>query len=311
MWVNVVAFGLSIAAFLGGLRLMRSGLEGMAGGRLPALLQKFVRTPTRGILSGTVITSVLQSSAAVTAMTVALVAGGSIAFRDALGVVLGANVGSTVTPQLLTLNLWRIVIPALALGILGFLSGKPKFRHGSMALIGFSSIFIALQSLEIALAPMTKASWFINAIQTGCANPWSAALAGCVASAILQSSTATTVITMAMATDGIISMQGAICIVLGANIGTCFTSILAALGQSKSAVRVALAHVVLNVGGVLLALPFIHGFTVAMAWLSKNPSQQVANAQTIFNVVCTLAVWPFTAKFATFIEWLLPDQRYA
>lgn len=311
MWLSAVACILSLTAFLGGLRLMRSGLEGMASGKLQTLLQKLVRTPTRGIVTGTLITSVLQSSAAVTAMTVGMVAGGSLAFRDALGVVLGANVGSTVTPQLLTLNLWAIVIPALFVGILGFISRKPKYRQGSMALVGFASIFIALQSLERALEPLTHTDWFTATIQAGAANPWTAALAGCLTSALIQSSTATTVITMAMAADHLIPIPSAICIVLGANVGTCATSIIAAIGQSKSAQRVALAHVLLNVFGVVATIPFIAGFTTMTGWFSVEPSQQIANAQTLFNVLCTLFVWPVTRPFAKFVERLLPNQRYA
>jgi phosphate:Na+ symporter len=308
MWTNWVAIVLSLVAFLGGLRLMRSGTDGIAEGKLSNLLKALVKSPSRGIATGTVATGILQSSAAITAMTVGFVAGGTMTFRNALGVILGSNVGGTVTPQILTLNLWGIVIPALGFGIIGFLSGKEKLRRPSMALVGFACIFISLQSLQVALHPIAAAPWFIESLTKTASNPWIAALAGCIASALIQSSTATTVITMALMSQGTMPLPAAIAIVLGANVGTCLTSIIASLGTTREAKQVALSHVLLNAGGVLIFLPLIHPFSQSMRLLSNNPSQQIANAHTVFNLICTLGVWPFCEPFARGIERLLPQQ---
>ncbi|WAH38542.1 Na/Pi cotransporter family protein [Alicyclobacillus dauci] len=311
MWANAIAVVLSLVAFIGGLKVMRQGLEGLAEGRLAKWLQRLAQTPTRGILTGTVTTAVLQSSAAITAITVGLVAGRNLTFRNGLGIVLGSNVGSTLTPQILTLNLWSVVIPSLAVGILGFLTRKPTLRQPSQALVGFSCIFIALEALKVSLHPLTTSVWFRDALQLAGGHILIAILAGCAASALVQSSTATTIITMALASTHVIPTSGAIAIVLGANVGTCFTSVIAAIGESRQAQQVALAHVILNVFGVLAFVPVMGPFTSSMAHTSPDIAQQIANAHTVFNIVCTVLVWPFTRHFAHLIERLLPDELHA
>jgi phosphate:Na+ symporter len=301
----------SLVSFIGGLHLLRHGMEAMAGGRLPAILKRFVRTPTRGILTGVAVTALVQSSAAITAISVGMVASGSMAFRDALGVVLGANVGSTITPQLLTMDLWFLVVPCLVFGLVGIVTRSPRMIHPSQALVGFATIFIALQTLSESLEPLTSTPWFKQLLEHAGQAPLIALITGTIASAIIQSSTATTVITMALAAEQAIPLNGAIAIVIGANIGTCLTSVLAALGQSRAAQQVALSHVLLNVGGALLMMPFLSPFTHLMAWMADEPSQQIANAHTIFNVLSTLLVWPVTNGFARVVETLLPNNRHA
>jgi phosphate:Na+ symporter len=308
MWWNLAVAAISILGFLGGLRVMRTGLEGMGQGRLPAILQRFVKTPTRGIVTGTIVTGLVQSSAAITAIAVGLVASGSMAFRDALGIVLGANVGSTVTPQLLSLDLWELAIPCLAAGVLGILSSNPRWRNPSLALFGFGTVVVALETLTVALHPLAQAPWFQGWIEFAGRQPLLGVLAGCLASAMIQSSTATTIITMALASQSLIPLVGAIAIVLGANVGTCATSVLAAVGQSRAAQQVALSHVLLNVGGVLLFLPFLAPYADLMFHWTDDPAQQIANAHTVFNVVCTLLLWPVTARFANLVERLLPNN---
>lgn len=311
MWVNAVATIVSLAAFLLALRVMRMGLENMGVGRLQSILHRFVRTPTRGILSGTLITALLQSSAAITAITVGLVAAGTLEFRDAIGVVLGANVGSTITPQLLTLDLWMFAVPCLFLGGVGLFSHKPRYRNISLAVVGFSSIFISLQALTTALHPLARTDWFEHILEIAGAHLFIALVGGMITSALMQSSTATTVLTMALAADGAIPLTSGIAIVLGANVGTCLTSIIAAIGQSRAAQQVALSHVLLNVGGALVFLPLLQPYAAWMETWTHDPAQQIANAHTFFNVLCTLAAWPITRPFARLVEWILPNKRYA
>jgi phosphate:Na+ symporter len=311
MWLNVVASVLALSAFLGGLYIMRSGLEGMGHGRLPSILHRFVSTPTKGIITGLLTTTLLQSSAAITAITVGMVASGSMVFRDAVGIILGSNVGSTITPQLLTLNLWIFVAPFLLIGIIGYVFGAKRFRHASMALVGFATIFVALQALSHALHPLAQTPWFRNLLAYAGHHVLLAILTGVVASAMIQSSTATTVITMALAMEFVIPLTGGIAIVLGANVGTCATSVLAAVGQTRPAQQVALSHVLLNVSGVLIMLPFMNSFTDLMAAFATNPAQQIANAHTAFNILSTLLVWPLASPFSRLVEVLLPDQRHA
>jgi phosphate:Na+ symporter len=305
---SIVAAAASIVAFLVGLNVMREGLGDMAKGRLPKLLKTLVRTPGRGIATGAIVTSLLQSSAAVTAICVAMVAGGTMPFRHALGVVLGANVGSTVTPQLLTLDLWGIAVPALATGAVLVLLRRSRLRAPGLALSGFGTVFLSLQTLTATLEPLSRTPRFMHWLQWASAVPWLAALAGCVASAVIQSSTATTVITMALCKEHLVSVPSAIAIVLGANVGTCVTAVLAAVGQSRPAMQVALAHVLLNVAGVIVVLPWLDRFCRLVAAFGEDAAQQIANAHTLFNVASTLAVWPVTRYYARLIEWLLPDE---
>lgn len=302
---------LSVIAFVGGLKVMRRGFEGMAGGTLEQVVKQLVKTPTRGIITGTVATALLQSSAALTAITVGLVAGGSLTFRNGLGLILGANVGSTITPQMLTLNLWGVVGPTLAVGVVFVLLQRDVLRAPGEVLIGFSSMFIALQTLKMCLSPLADSTWFAVGLQHAGNHILVAVAAGCIASAIVQSSTAITVMTMALVTNHLITPIGAISIVLGANIGTCLTSVIAAIGESRQAQQVAAAHVLLNVLGALLFIPFLAPFATSMAMLTDNSAQQVANAHTLFNIVCTILVWPFTRQFARLIEYLLPNQAKA
>lgn len=313
MWWSIVGACMAVAGFVSALSVMRIGLEGMAEGRLPRLLHKCAGTPTRGILTGTVVTAILQSSSAVTAITVGLVAGGNLAFRDAVGIVLGANVGTTFTSQLLTFDLWQLAVPSLALGLAMVLGGaslrrQPMYNLG-LAISGFAGILISLQVLVLALHPIAAMPWFADWLETAGDNPILAILTGCFASALLQSSTATTVITMALAMDQLIPLQGAIAIVLGANVGTCATSVIAAIGRPRAAQQVALAHVLLNVGGVLLAYPLLELFADLVELIGGSPSRQVANAHSLFNIVCTLLMWPFTRQFARLVERLLPAER--
>ncbi|WDL96335.1 Na/Pi cotransporter family protein [Alicyclobacillus sp. ALC3] len=313
-WNFLAAFA-AVVAFISALRVMRTGLEGLANGRLPQLLRRFAGTPTRGIITGTALATVLQSSSAVTAITVGLVAGGNLLFRDAVGVVLGANVGTTLTPQLLTFPLWNLAVPCLAVSIAGLIAARslhrPTLVPPSLALAGFAGILISLQVLVQSLHPVASMPWFANWLETAGDNPWLALLTGVVTSAMLQSSTATTVITMALSMDGLIPIEGAIAIVLGANVGTCVTSVIAAIGQPRSAGQVALAHVLLNVAGAVLGVLFLEGFGDVIVALGGNAARQVANAHTVFNIVCTLLAWPFIRQFSALVEWLLPDKRRA
>lgn len=306
--MHIVGAVLSVIAFVGGLKVMRHGFEGMAGGRLERIVKQLAKTPTRGIVTGAVATACLQSSAALTAITVGLVASRSLTFRNGLGLILGSNVGSTLTPQMLNLNLWGLVGPTFAVGLICILLQRKALRAPGEALIGFSCIFIALQTLKLFLSPLANSTWFADGLRHAGSHALIAITAGCFASAIVQSSTAVTVMTMAFTANHLMSPAGAIGIVLGANIGTCLTSVIASIGESRQAQQVAAAHVILNVLGAFVFLPFLPSFASLMQALSENAAQQIANAHTLFNVVCTVLVWPFTGQFARFIERILPEQ---
>jgi phosphate:Na+ symporter len=309
MATHLLIATLALVAFLAGLHYMRKGLEGMMAGRIHLWIDRLVHSPTRGILSGTIATGFLQSSSAVTAIAVGLVSSDSMTFRSALGLVLGANVGSTIAPQLLRFNLSLLAIPAMSLSIIGLVSRQQKWRAPAVACAGLATIVLALAELDHALAPLSHEPFFLGLLKHGTGNLLMAMGCGALASAVIQSSTATTLVTMSLANDHLLTVQGAVAIVLGANIGTCLTSVIAAIGQNKGAQQVALSHVLLNGLGVALALPFIPVFAHAMSGTTLLPAAIVANAHTLFNLLCTLLVWPFVSQYAHFVEWLLPNRE--
>lgn len=309
MFWHLVAACAALTVFLLGLRVMRDGLAAMADGSLRHWLLRLARTPSRGIVTGIVATALIQSSAAVTAICVGLVAAGSMPFRHALGIVVGANVGSTVTPQMLAFGLWGLALPALLIGALVAILGPSRLRPAGLALAGLGGMLVGLDALSHSLAPLSQTPAFAGWLAHASHNVWWAAAAGCLASAAIQSSTATTLITMTLCDQHIIPTMAGIAIVLGANVGTCATAVIAAIGQPRAAMQVALGHVILNVLGVLAVLPWLPLYASWVDLLGGDAARHIANAHTLFNVLSTLAVWPITTPYARFIERLWPDQR--
>lgn len=309
MYISILLLAGGLAGFLCGIRVMRHGLEQMAADKLPAILKRFVKTPTRGLLAGTVVSALLHSSAAVTVITIGFVAAGSMTFADSLGVILGSNIGTTVTTQILAWNPDDLILPCVALGALLWFWLPGKRRYAGLAVFGFGATLFALNLMTAALAPLGGTEWFREVLRTASQNPVLGVLAGAGLTALVQSSTATTALTIAMASQDLIDLQGAIAIVLGNNVGTCITAVLASLGSPLPAKRVAAAHVVLNVAGVLAFLPILNTFARIVELFSPSLPVQVATSHTLFNIVSSLAVWPFTGSFAALIEWMLPEKK--
>lgn len=306
MYTPILHLFLGLGGFLGGIWVMRLGFEQMAAEKLPLILKRFVRTPTRGIAVGTLVTALLHSSAAVTVITIGFVSAGTMTFADSLGIILGSNIGTTFTTQILAWNPEDLIIPCVAGGSLLWFALRGRRRYIGLAVFGFGATLFALNLLTAALAPLGETDWFQEVLKQASRNPLYGVLAGAGLTALVQSSTATTALTIAMASQGLIDLPGAIAIVLGNNIGTCITAILASIGSPIAAKRVAAAHVILNVAGVLAFLPFLQIFANIVAVLSPFLSVQVATAHTLFNILSSLAVWPFTRAFASLIEWLVP-----
>jgi phosphate:Na+ symporter len=296
--------GLSI--FLVGMKVMRNGLESLAEKHLKTILLRFTKTPWRGMLCGTILTSLLQSSTAVTVFTIGLVDTGLLTFTQSLGIILGTNIGTTVTTQLLALKLDDFAWPLIAIGFILILI---KQRTGPIWL-GLGFIFAGVKWMQSVAAPLEKEGW-IDWLMSGTDYPiLMGFLTGMVITALIHSSSAMVAIAMGFYASGVISLPFAIAVVIGSNVGTCATGLIAALQTKPSAKRVAIAHLVLNVGGAFLFLPLIPLLLEVVSTFSADPSIQVAHTQTIYNVVCSLMVLPVCAGFARLVEWMVPERLY-
>lgn len=309
MYTSILYLLFGLASFLCGIWVMRYGFEQMAMEKLPVILKRFVKTPTRGLLTGAFVTSLLHSSAAVTVIIIGFVSAGTMSFADSLGVILGSNIGTTVTTQIIAWNPEDVILPCTAIGTVLWLVLRGKKRYLGLAIFGFGATLFALNMMIAALAPFAETDWFRGVLQSASRNPLLGVLAGAGLTALVQSSTATTALTIAMASQGLIDLPGSIAIVLGNNIGTCVTAVLASIGSPLAAKRVAAAHVVLNMAGVLAFLPILNYFAHIVELFSLSLPIQVATAHTLFNIISSVAVWPFVSAFASLIEWMVPGKR--
>jgi phosphate:Na+ symporter len=285
---------------------LREGLQLYAGYHLRHLLHWMTRTPSRGFWTGGISTAFLQSSTALTVMAVSFVDAGLLPFENALALILGSNIGTTLTTQLLAFPLEYIIPYLMILGALGYLFISQRMRYLFLSLFGLSLLFLAMSILQSGLAPLADRPLIQQFLRQLGDHHLEGVLAGTLLSALLHSSSATTGIVMLLAEDGWITLPTALAFIFGANIGTCFTAVLAAVASSRAAQRVAIFHVLLNVFGVLLFLPFVSPLAQGLSLMGGSLSRQVANAHTLFNVLSSLAAFPLLPKAAGFLKRILP-----
>lgn len=301
--------------FLCGMKLMELALHRMAGPYLSAVLQRSTATPLRGMAVGTATTAVLQSSTAVTVISIGFVNAGLISFPRTLGIILGTNIGTCLTTELIGLNIGHAAVPMLIASVLAWLVTAligeirllPGFSHapwlapvrsGSVALCGFGLVLAGLTMMQ-SIGPYLQDSglfdWFLEHARTSL---WWGLAAGAALTAAVHSGAAVIGMVMGFVTIGAMPPEIGVSIVVGANIGTCVTALLASIGGSPGGKFVALSHIALNVGGALLFLPLIGELTAVSGAIAHSASSQIAHAQTIFNIVCSLIALPLCyAKF--------------
>jgi len=302
----LITLVLGLCLLLWGMRVLRQGLQSFAGLRLHQVLSWMTATPWRGFWSGSVSTAVLQSSTALTVMAVSFVDAEVLAFENALALVLGSNLGTTLTTQLLAFPLERITPYIILFGALGYLFIPNRGRFLSMSIFGLGVLFFSLSLLQAGMAPLANLPVIQHFLRQLGDNHLQGVIAGTVLSALLHSSSATTGIVMLLTQDGWITLPTALAFIFGANIGTCFTAVLAALGSSRAAQRVALFHVLLNVFGVLLFLPFVGPLAQGLTLMGGSLSRQVANAHTLFNLLSSLLAFPLLPWANRFLKNRLP-----
>ncbi|SHE65111.1 phosphate:Na+ symporter [Seinonella peptonophila] len=304
----ILPFSIGLTLFLFGLHMMRIGLEKVAGNHLQDWLLRFTNTPTKGFITGILTTALLQSSSAVTVITISFVDVGILTFSQSIGIILGTNIGTTITTQIMALKIEDFTAPMILLGVLIRLLPLKQWAHLGSVIAGFGCIFLGMETLQWLSGPLEKLGIIDQLIEGNQYPLLTGLLIGTLFTALVQSGSATIALTMSLLAAHTISLPIAIAIVFGSNIGTCVTAWIAAISMKQSARQVAMAHLVLNVVGVLCFMPLIPLIDEAAYWLASEPIQQIAHIQTLFNIICSIVVLPFSTLFANAITWLLPNQ---
>lgn len=311
MSVYFLAFLGGIALFLYGMQLMGDGLQKAAGSKLQKILEKMTGVLALGVLLGAVVTAVLQASGATTVMTVGLVNAGLLTLKQAFGIIMGANIGTTMTAQLIAFKLSDYITLLIFFGFLiQLLAKRRRSKYLGQVMLGFGILMLGMDMMGKAVMPLRNYPGFVDFIGAFSDNPVLGVAIGIIMTVLIQSSSATIGILIAMASQGLIPLEGAIPVLLGDNIGTCITAILASLRANVTAKRVGLAHVMFNTIGTVIFITLMPMFIKFVLTVSPEGdiARQIANAHTSFNIINTLLFMPFANYFIRFIEKLLPDK---
>ncbi len=321
-WLHLLMglFG-GLALFLFGMEQMSDALKSALGEHMKDLLAKLTRNRFTGALTGAFVTAVVQSSSVTTVLVVGFVSAGMMTMAQSIGVIMGANVGTTVTAQIVAFKVEEAALWMVAIGFLMMFTGKrERVKHYGSMLMGLGLVFYGMSLMGDAMDPLRSYDPFLQ-LMTRMDRPLLAIIVGALFTALVQSSSATTAIVITMAGQGLISLEAGIALAFGANIGTCITAQLAALGKPREALRAAVVHLVFNVSGVLIWLPFIsvlatlvvgvspvHPELEGTARLAAEVPRQIANAHTMFNVFNTLFFLVLTGSMARLVERLVPAK---
>ena len=300
-----------LALFLYGMQMMSAGLEAAAGNRMKRILERLTANRFLGVLVGAGITAAIQSSSATTVMVVGFVNSGMMTLRQAVWIIMGANIGTTVTGLLIALDVGALA-PLLAfvgVALVVFLK-KPILHHWGQIIAGLGVLFLGMGMMSDAMAPLRESEFFIN-LMTQMSNPLLGILVGMVFTAIIQSSSASVGILQTLASSGLIGLHSAAFILFGQNIGTCITAVLASIGTSRNAKRTTIIHLLFNVIGtvifttICILTPLTDLFE---SLLPTSPAGQIAALHTTFNITTTLLLLPFGTQLAKIAERILPDR---
>lgn len=300
-----------LALFLFGMQMMSNGLEAAAGNRMQKILERLTSNRFLGVLVGAGITALIQSSSATTVMVVGFVNSGMMTLKQAVWIIMGANIGTTITGQLIALDIGAIA-PLLAfLGVATAMFIKNKqIQHCGHIVAGLGILFIGMEFMSSAMVPLRESPVFVNMV-TKFSNPLVGILTGTVFTAIIQSSSASVGILQALALSGVIGLPSAVYVLFGQNIGTCITAILASIGTNRNAKRTTIIHLMFNIIGtiiftlVCMTTPLT---TLVASFTPDNAAAQIANMHTLFNITTTLLLIPFGTQLADLAVRILPEH---
>lgn len=307
-------FGLlgGLALFLHGMQMMSSGLEAAAGNKMKRILERLTSNRFLGVAVGAVITAVIQSSSATTVMVVGFVNSGMMTLQQAVWIIMGANIGTTITGQLIALDVGALapLFAFIGVALVVFIK-KQSVHHYGQIIAGLGILFIGMEMMSGSMLPLRESEAFIS-LMTRFSNPVLGILAGMIFTAIIQSSSASVGILQALAAGGLIGLDGAVYVLFGQNIGTCITAVLASIGTSRNAKRTTIIHLMFNVIGttiftiVCMTSPLVE---LVKSFTPGNPQAQIANMHTLFNVVTTLLLLPFGTGLAALATKILPERE--
>jgi len=302
-----------LAVFLLGMKMMSDSLQRVAGDKMRVVLRKLTDNRVMGIAAGALVTAAIQSSSATSVITLSFVNSGLMALRQAVGVIIGANIGTTITGQLIAFKITSYAYPMVAIGFSFMAFSKNRRRQfWGRVLLGLGLVFLGMTIMKEVMTPLRSSVAVRNFFTTFSDNPLLAVLAGTLVTMAVQSSSATVGLTMTLAGSGLISLQGAVFLVLGDNIGTTVTAQLAAIGSGRSAKQTAMAHTLFNVIGALyfgLAVAHLGGLLEFFRGTSADPMRQVANAHSIFNIFNAIIFIPFVPALTRISRWVIPASR--
>ncbi|HYL81397.1 MAG TPA: Na/Pi cotransporter family protein, partial [Candidatus Acidoferrum sp.] len=293
-----------------GMQLVGEGLQQAAGGRMRKILSSITDNRFKGMMVGAFITAVIQSSSATTVMLVGFASSGLMGLPQTIGVILGADIGTTVTVQLIALEVFDYALLLVGVGFLLIFACKRKiYRYVGQAVLGFGLIFFAMKLMSDAMVPLRQSELVKTLLISLGDQPLLGLIVAAVFSALVHSSAATIGLAITLSLQGLLPLQAAIPVIFGANIGTCATALASSIGTSPEAKRVAMAHIFFKIAGVLLFLPFIRPFGQLVMLTAHDVPRQIANAHTLFNVALTAIFLPFSSVLARFISALVPENR--
>jgi phosphate:Na+ symporter len=298
----ILLFFFLVAVFITGMTILRTGLFKLSGETFKKLLERVTSSPFKAMLTSILVTALLHSSSAVMVITIGLISAGMLTFPKSIGIILGTNIGTTFTTEIITFNINQFLIPMTIIGAILMLFQNEKVRSSGSILFGMSAVFIAIRGFEFLATPLTKLDSVGTILEMLNGSHLLSVLFGTVLTALIQSSTAMTGITMGFLSGGILKLDAGIGIMLGSNIGTCITAFLASIGSGKESKLCAYAHIWLNVVGVALFIPFIDPLASLAPMAASSPDVQLAHSSLLFNVITSLLVLPFAEQFGKWVQ---------
>lgn len=311
-----------LALFLYGMEKMTDALKVLAGDRMKNLLARMTSNRFKGVLTGAAITATIQSSSVTTVLVVGFISAGLLSLSQSVGIIMGAEIGTTITAQIIAFKVTKYSLILVATGfVMVFIPKSPKMKRYGTMVMGLGLIFFGMELMKDATKPLRDFEPFIELMQN-LESPILAVLFSATFTALIQSSSATTGVIIVLASQGFLTLEAGIALVFGANIGTCITAFLASIGKPREAVRAAVVHILFNTAGVLIwinlldplaefirwASPVAEGLSGVDALKAETP-RQIANAHTTFNLANTTMFIGFTPVIARIVEWIVPDRK--
>lgn len=288
-----------------GIKTMGDALQDLAGDNMRRWLASLTGTPIRGVITGAFVTVIIQSSSATTVMVVSFVHAGLMNLAQGFSVIMGANIGTTITAQLIAFSIQKYSIIAAVIGMVLAIFGKSaRQKQAGAGLVGFALLFVGMSMMQEAMKILNGRKEFFAWLE----NPWWGLLIGMVVTMAVQASSATVGLTMVMASQGLLTLDISIAIILGDNIGTTITAVLAAVGGNRAAKQAATAHVMFNVIGAVIMMFLLPYYKLLVEMTASDISRQIANSHSLFNILNTLIFVPFTIPYTKLIKRLLPDD---